>query len=220
MSYKVKIGIDENGNDYFLDFEKTQNILLRGTTGGGKSICLHTIIKRILEQDRKAEFILIDPKQVEFSRFKGIPNIKVVSSWKAEDVLLVLNELCDKQKELQKEVFVIIDEISDFYFYKHRPLDKPLLQLIENSTNKKVHLLISSQTAYGPKKISPKIPDRIGFACSNLADSLSIIKKGGCEKLKGCGDCLAKIDNKITRVQIDYICGEIKEFINSLKESD
>lgn len=203
MSYKVKIGIDENGNDYFLDFEKTQNILLRGTTGGGKSICLHTIIKRILEQDRKAEFILIDPKKVEFSHFKGIPNIKVVSSWKTEDVLLVLNELCDKQKELQKEVFVIIDEISDFYSYKHRPLDKPLLQLIENNTNKKVHLLISSQTAYGPKIISPKIPNRIGFACSNLADSLSIIKKGGCEKLKGCGDCLVKIDNKITRVQID-----------------
>ena len=203
MSYKVKIGIDENGNDYFLDFEKTQNILLRGMTGGGKSICLHTIIKRILEQDRKAEFILIDPKQVEFSRFKGILNIKVVSSWKVEDVLLVLNELCDKQKELQKEVFVIIDEMSDFYFYKHRPLDKPLLQLIENSTNKKVHLLISSQTAYGSKIISPKIPDRIGFACINLADSLSIIKKGGCEKLKGYGDCLVKIDNKITHVQID-----------------
>lgn len=218
MSYKVKIGIDEKGKDFLLDFGKTTNLILRGSTGGGKSICLHTIIKRILEQDKNVEFILFDSKTIEFSRYKGIPNINVVSSWKTEEVLPVLNKLCEEQNKLKKDIFVIFDELSDYYFFRHRPLDKPLLKLIDNNKNKKVHLLISSQMSYGPRKINPKISDRLGFCGCNLADSLSMIGKGGCEYLKGRGDCIAKIDGKLTHFQVDWIWDEIKEFVNSLKK--
>ena len=218
MGYKVKLGVDENGKDFYLDFDKTTNIILRGTTGGGKSICLHTIIKRILEHDKSAKFILFDSKTIEFSRYKGIENINVVSSWKVEDVLPILNNLYEEENNLKNDVFVIFDELSDYYFFRHRSLDKPLLKLIENNKNKKVHLLISSQMYYGPKKISPKIPDRLGFCGCNLADSLSMIGKGGCEHLHGRGDCKDKIDGNLTHFQVDWIWNEIKEYINSLKK--
>ena len=153
MSYKVKIGVDEKGKDFYLDFDKVQNIILRGTTGSGKSICLHTIIKRLLEQDKALELILLDPKTVEFSMYAGLPNIKVFTYKDEKEIIESLNELNARKESLKKEVFVIIDELSDFCWSHHRPLDKPLLNLISNNKNNKVHILAASQAWWGYQRL-------------------------------------------------------------------
>jgi len=76
-SLKVPLGVDVNGNSFIADLTKMPHVLIAGSTGAGKSVCLNTIITGLLFQHDPAalQMVMIDPKMVELSMFNGIPHL-------------------------------------------------------------------------------------------------------------------------------------------------
>ena len=199
MNYKIVLGKDINEEEFVLDLNKTPNILLCGSTGGGKSFCLKAILFSLLSQDQDADYIIIDPKGVDFNAYKDVERVHYFNSKNLEVAVGVLNGL----HENNKESFVFIDELLDVAYFDKKPFQKAILKLLENQSNSKVHLLIACLAPWwkAVKAIKTKMPNRLCFYEPCLADSLSLIGRGGCEKLIGKGDCIAKIDGKITHFQ-------------------
>lgn len=73
------IGKDIAGNCVYCDIAKMPHLLVAGTTGSGKSVCMNSIITSILYRAKPDEvkFLMIDPKQVEFSKYANIPHLLV-----------------------------------------------------------------------------------------------------------------------------------------------
>ena len=217
MNNKVFLGKDVNNVDFILDLDLAQNVLLTGTTGGGKSICLHRILFNLLHSNRKAEFVLIDPKCVEFSKYKNLKNVSYFTYKEFEEMTEYLNKLLAKAEKLTNDVFVVVDEMADVGDMDRKYV-KPFLNLLVNP-NKHIHLLIATQRscANSIKNLRKYIPNRLCFCVASLAESLSVIRKGGLEKLVGRGDCIAVIDNQFTHFQVDMIYGkDIRELVSQL----
>ena len=75
----VAIGRDIQGAPTYADISKMPHLLIAGTTGSGKSVCLNTMIVSLLYNatPQEVKLILIDPKMVEFSIYSGIPHLLV-----------------------------------------------------------------------------------------------------------------------------------------------
>jgi S-DNA-T family DNA segregation ATPase FtsK/SpoIIIE len=74
---KVPLGVDVNGNAFITDLTRMPHVLIAGSTGAGKSVCLNTVITGLLFQHAPAslQMVMIDPKMVELSMFNGIPHL-------------------------------------------------------------------------------------------------------------------------------------------------
>lgn len=88
----IVLGEDVAGKHVFADLAKMPHILIAGRTGSGKSVCMNTFLLSLLYQNspEDLQLILVDPKRVSFSRYKGIPHLKtpvVVESKKVVNVL-------------------------------------------------------------------------------------------------------------------------------------
>ena len=216
MDNKVLLGKDNNGNDFILDLDSAQNVLLTGTTGAGKSICLHRILFTLLNNNKNAEYVLIDPKCVEFSKYQKLSNVTYFTYKQYPEMVECLNKFLEKE-ELTNDVFIFVDEMCDVGDVDQKYI-KPFLNILKTD-NKHIHLIYASQRICcdSMKKLKKYTPNRLGFCTSSLAESLSTIGKGGLEKLKGCGDCIALIDGKLAHLNVDMISRqEINDLIDNL----
>lgn len=98
------LGRDISGEIVVTDLAKMPHLLIAGTTGSGKSVCVNSILMSILYKATPDEvkLLLIDPKMVEFSKYKGIPHllIPVVSDAKkaAGALAWAVNEMLQRYK--------------------------------------------------------------------------------------------------------------------------
>lgn len=218
----VALGKDIAGNTICADIAKMPHLLIAGTTGSGKSVCLNAMIVSILMNATPDEvkLVMIDPKQVEFTVYNGIPHllVPVVSDprkaagalgWAVTEMLQRYkmfseksvrdikgyNRLAETDEELtpMPHIVIFIDELSDLMMAAPNEVEDSICRLAQMARAAGMHLVIATQR---PSVnvitgiIKANIPSRIALSVSSQVDSRTILDAAGAEKLLGNGDML------------------------------
>ncbi len=217
----VGLGKDITGNFIYCDLAKMPHLLVAGTTGSGKSVCLNSMIVSLLynASPDEVKLIMIDPKQVEFNIYNGIPHlmIPVVSDprkaagalgWAVKEMLnrykkfsessvrdiSGYNSVCEGEgKEKLPQIVIFIDELSDLMMAAPNEVEDSICRLAQMARAAGMHLVIATQS---PRVdvitglIKANIPSRIALSVSSSTDSRVIMDTTGAEKLLGNGDML------------------------------
>ena len=150
----IPLGRNELGELETIDLDKLGNMLILGTTGGGKSVLLNELIMSIILNytNEEIKFITIDSSIVELSSFNGIPHyIKdtisdmTVASTELELIIKEVEKRKD-QESIKEHLFVIIDDIYDLAYGQEKYINNLLIELIEKSKNTKVHIIAATDT--------------------------------------------------------------------------
>lgn len=170
----VALGKDIAGNVVCVDLAKMPHLLVAGTTGSGKSVCLNSMIVSILYNAKPSEvkIILIDPKAVEFANYNGIPHllVPVISDarkaagalgWAVTEMINryntfttngvrdigTYNKLCEKDESLQKmpQIVIIIDELSDLMSVAPSEVEGSITRLAQMARAAGMHLVVATQ---------------------------------------------------------------------------
>lgn len=218
----VALGRDITGNIICADLSKMPHLLIAGTTGSGKSVCLNSMIISLLYNATPDEvkLLMIDPKQVEFTVYNGIPHLLVpvvcdprksagALAWAVTEMLnryklfaernvrdiKGYNKLCEANTEIKKmpHIVIFIDELSDLMMAAPNEVQDSICRLAQMARAAGMHLVIATQRPSVnviTGVIKANIPSRISLSVSSQIDSRTIIDTVGAEKLLGNGDML------------------------------
>lgn len=218
----VALGKDIAGTPMFSNLSKMPHLLVAGTTGSGKSVCLNSMIVSLLYNATPDEvkLLLIDPKQVEFGIYNGLPHllVPVVSDprkaagalgWAVTEMLsryktlnangvrdiAAYNSLCDERDDIQKlpHIVIFIDELADLMTVAPSEVEDSIQRLAQMARAAGMHLVVATQRPSVDVitgVIKSNIPSRIALTVKSFVDSKIIIDTGGAEKLMGNGDML------------------------------
>ena len=217
----VALGKDITGEFVYSDLSKMPHLLIAGTTGSGKSVCLNSMIVSILYNatPEEVKLLMIDPKQVEFTIYNGIPHllVPVVSdprkasgalAWAVTEMLTRYktfsensvrdisgyNSICESQgKKKMPQIVIFIDELSDLMMAAPNEVEDSICRLAQMARAAGMHLVIATQRPSVDVItgiIKANIPSRISLSVSSQVDSRTIIDSVGAEKLLGNGDML------------------------------
>lgn len=214
------IGKDIAGNTVVADIAKMPHMLIAGSTGSGKSVCINTLITSIVYKAKPSEvkLLMIDPKVVELSVYNGIPHllIPVVTDPKKASGALqwAVNEMINRyglfakegtrdiesyNKAIEKDgeklphIIIIVDELADLMMASPKEVEDSICRLAQMARAAGMHLVIATQRPSVDVitgLIKANIPSRISFAVSSGVDSRTILDSIGAEKLLGKGDML------------------------------
>ncbi len=233
----IGLGKDISGKIITCDLAKMPHILVAGSTGSGKSVCINTIIAGILYKasPEEVKLILVDPKVVELTNYNGIPHLltpvvtepkKAASAlhWAVQEMERRYQVFADshvreiKSYNRQAEqplpyIVIIIDELSDLMMVAKADVEDAILRLAQKARAAGIHLVIATQRPSVDVItgiVKANIPSRIAFAVSSQTDSRTILDLGGAEKLLGKGDMLYYPigQNKPVRVQGAFVSDE------------
>ncbi len=214
----VGLGKDIAGKPIITDLAKMPHLLVAGSTGSGKSVCINTLISSILfsRKPEDVKLILIDPKMVELSNYNGIPHLMapvVTDTKKAAAVLrwavkemearyrtFAASNVRDitRYNELYPNasmplVVIIIDELADLMMVSPVDVEDSICRLAQMARAAGLHLVLATQRPSVDVitgTIKANVPSRISFAVSSQIDSRTILDMAGAEKLLGKGDML------------------------------
>ena len=170
----VALGKNVSGEAMFTRIDKTPHLLIAGSTGSGKSVCVNTIITSILLKNKpdKVKLIMIDPKMVELSIYDGIPHLLtsvVTDPLKAADVLhkVVLemesryrefartrvrniegyNKIAEKDPDYRElpYIVVIIDELADLMMVSSKEVEESIARIAQKARAAGIHMIIATQ---------------------------------------------------------------------------
>ena len=170
----VTLGKDVSGESIFTRIDKTPHLLIAGSTGSGKSVCVNTIITSILLKNKpdKVKLIMIDPKMVELSIYDGIPHLLtsvVTDPIKAADVLhKVVLEMENRYREFARArvrnmegynkiaakdpdykelpyIVVIIDELADLMMVSSKEVEESIARIAQKARAAGIHMIIATQ---------------------------------------------------------------------------
>lgn len=216
------LGKDIAGNCVYCDIVKMPHLLIAGTTGSGKSVCMNSIIVSILYRAKPDEvkFLMIDPKQVEFSRYAGIPHLLVpvvtdakkasgALGWAVSEMLQRYNKFSEtgvrdidgynkyvakhEDMEPMPKICIFIDELADLMMAAPKEVEDSICRLAQMARAAGMHLVIATQRPSVDVitgLIKANISSRIALTVSSQVDSRTILDAGGAEKLLGNGDML------------------------------
>lgn len=211
------LGKDVAGRIIIGDIAKMPHLLIAGSTGSGKSVCVNTLITSLVYKAKPDEvkLILIDPKVVELYNYNGIPHllIPVVTDPKkaanaltwavtemnrryklfAETQVKDIKSYNEKTDNPLPRIVIIIDELADLMMVSANDVEDCIHRLAQMARAAGMHLIVATQRPSVDVitgVIKANIPSRIAFAVSSQTDSRTIIDMGGAEKLLGKGDML------------------------------
>ncbi len=212
-------GQDIDGEPVIGDLTDMPHLLIAGTTGSGKSVCMNTMICSILFKATpdQVKFIMIDPKQVEFVIYEGLPHLitpVVTDAKKAAGALKwALREMENRytifsqnrvrnifgynkialEADRMPQIVVFIDELADLMMVAAKDVESSICRLAQKGRAAGIHLVIATQRPSVDVitgLIKANVPSRIALAVSSGTDSRTIIDNIGAEKLLGHGDML------------------------------
>ncbi|MGL5206762.1 MAG: DNA translocase FtsK 4TM domain-containing protein, partial [Acidaminococcaceae bacterium] len=243
----VGLGKDISGNIVMADLGKMPHLLVAGSTGSGKSVCINTIIASLLFRAAPEEvrLILVDPKVVELTNYNGIPHLltPVVTNAKqaasalhwavvemerryslfAETQVREINRYNEVIDEKLPFIIIVIDELADLMMVAAVDVEDAILRLAQKARAAGIHLILATQRPSVDVItgiIKANIPSRIAFAVSSQTDSRTILDMGGAEKLLGKGDMLFYPigENRPQRVQGAFVSDEeLERLVNYIK---
>ncbi len=216
----VGLGKDLAGSPIYGDLGKMPHLLIAGTTGSGKSVCVNSLIISILMRAKPDEvkFIMIDPKMVELSSYNDIPHLLAPVVTEARRAAMTLKYWVVKEMERRYKTFhdtgaknlehfnsrvpkedrlpmivVIVDELADLMMAAAADVETTICRLAQMARATGIHLVIATQRPSVDVitgLIKANIPSRIAFAVATQIDSRVILDMSGAEKLLGRGDML------------------------------
>ena len=242
----IALGKSISGTPITGDLSSMPHLLIAGTTGSGKSVCINTIILSLLYKHSpdKCKFILIDPKMLELSTYEGIPHLLcpvITEAKKAASVLgWVVKEMenryklmtrvgvrnidgyNDKNKVSMPYIVVIVDEMSDLMLVAGKEIENYIQKLSQMARAAGIHIIMATQRPSVDVitgTIKANFPTRISFQVTSKIDSRTILGEQGAEQLLGKGDMLYMTSaNKMIRIHAPYVSeSEIEKINNFLR---
>ena len=226
----VALGKDITGKPVVTDLSKMPHLLIAGSTGSGKSVCINSIITSIIYHSRPEDvkLMLIDPKAVELSVYNGIPHLRtevITNMKKAEGALnwavremearyqlfagaRVRNIEGYNKQNLDKKmpyILIIVDEFADLMNVAAKEVEVLIQRLTQKARAAGIHLILATQRPSADVitgVIKSNIPSRIAFMVESALNSRIILDEGGAETLLGKGDMLFKQAGALTTVRI------------------
>ncbi len=219
-SIAFALGKDIAGKIITADLDRMPHMLIAGSTGSGKSVCINDIIISMAYKSAPDELrlVLIDPKVVEMRMYAALPHLmlpvvtdakkaagalrwtvmemerryKRIAELNARD-LTRFNQLVTDPEEKLPKLVVVIDELADLMMVAAKEVEDSICRIAQLGRAAGIHMIVATQrpsTDVITGLIKANIPSRIAFAVSSAVDSRVILDEGGAEKLLGKGDML------------------------------
>ena len=243
----IALGKSISGKPIVGDLSSMPHLLIAGTTGSGKSVCINTIILSLLYRHTpdKCKFILIDPKMLELSTYEGIPHLLcpvITEAKKAASVLgWVVKEMESRYRLMTKEgvrnidgynskhklpmpyIVVVVDEMSDLMLVAGKEIENYIQKLSQMARAAGIHIIMATQRPSVDVitgTIKANFPTRISFQVTSKIDSRTILGEQGAEQLLGKGDMLyMSAANRIVRIHAPFVSDNEIEKINNFLRS-
>ncbi len=217
---RLALGLAVDGTPVAADLTAMPHLLIAGTTGSGKSVCVNSIIASLLLQNtpEDLQFIMVDPKRVELTSYNGIPHLVAPVVVELERIVGVLQWVQREMEERYRKFasiaarnildynrkvgdsgdkmpyyVVVVDELADLMMLAPDETERLLARLAQMARATGIHLIISTQRPSVDiitGLIKANFPARIAFAVASSVDSRVILDQPGAEKLLGRGDLL------------------------------
>jgi DNA segregation ATPase FtsK/SpoIIIE, S-DNA-T family len=225
----LALGKDIAGQAMASDLDEMPHLLIAGTTGSGKTVCVNSLITSLLFRStpNDLKFLMIDPKMVELMPFNGLPHLlcPVVTNAKKAYTALnwVVNEMEERYNLLAKVgvrnigaynekqekipyIIVIIDEFADLMSVSRDQIEGAITRLAQLSRAVGIHLILATQRPSVDVitgVIKANLPARISFKVASKVDSRTVLDMNGADKLLGKGDMLflRPGESKLIRIQ-------------------
>ena len=239
----IALGKNISGIPIIGDLASMPHLLIAGTTGSGKSVCINTIILSLLfrHTPEQCKFILIDPKMLELSTYEGIPHLLcpvITEAKKAASVLgWVVKEMESRYRLMTKEgvrnidgynskhklpmpyIVVVVDEMSDLMLVAGKEIESYIQKLSQMARAAGIHIIMATQRPSVDVitgTIKANFPTRISFQVTSKIDSRTILGEQGAEQLLGKGDMLYMSSaNRIVRIHAPFVSDNEIEKINN-----
>ena len=243
----IALGKNISGDPIISDLSSMPHLLIAGTTGSGKSVCINTIILSLLYRHtpEKCKFILIDPKMLELSTYEGVPHLLcpvITEAKKAASVLgWVVKEMESRYRLMTKDgvrnidgynskhklpmpyIVVVVDEMSDLMLVAGKEIENYIQKLSQMARAAGIHIIMATQRPSVDVitgTIKANFPTRISFQVTSKIDSRTILGEQGAEQLLGKGDMLYMSSaNRIVRIHAPFVSDNEIEKINNFLRS-
>ena len=243
----LSLGKDIAGKPMIADLAEMPHLMIAGTTGSGKTVCVNGIIMSMLLNASPSEvkFIMVDPKMVELAQYNDIPHLLcpvVTDTKKASGVLnWVVSEMESRYRKLSKAkvrnikgynaqgnnmpyIVLIIDELADLMQVSAKTVESSITRIAQLSRAVGIHMILATQRPSVDVitgVIKANFPARISFKVASKVDSRTVLDMNGAETLLGKGDMLfiQPGDAKPTRGQCSFVKDdEINKVIQFIKD--
>ena len=212
-------GVDILGAPYFFDLAEAPHLLVGGTTGSGKSVCLHALILSLVLRltPTNLKLALIDPKQVEFAVYQGSDylyggDVAVDLATARERILDLVAEMEARYQTFMSAgvtnivearrrgmalpyIAVFIEELADLVL-QDKNIEGHIVRLAQKARASGIHLILATQRPDAKTfsgLIRSNIPARIALTVQKSTESTIILDETGAEELLGAGDMLVKV---------------------------
>ena len=191
----VALGKDISGKICTMDIAKMPHLLIAGTTGSGKSVCVNAMILSILYNatPEEVKLVMIDPKKVEFSKYNGIPHLlvpvvtepaKAAGSlqWAVREMLNRYQKFSDTgvrdikgynqmaagdpDMEVMPQIVIFIDELADLMMATPKEVEDSICRLAQMARAAGMHMVIATQR--------PSVDVITGLIKANIPSRLSL----------------------------------------------
>ena len=212
----LALGKDIAGKPIIADLGEMPHLLIAGTTGSGKTVCVNGIILSMLfnATPNDIKFLMVDPKMVELAPYNTLPHMlcPVVTDPKkvATALAWVTQEMDERYRLLAKEglrnieaynqkkqklpyIIVVIDELADLMMVVRDQVESAIARLAQLSRAVGIHLILATQRPSVDVitgVIKANFPARISFKVASKVDSRTVLDMNGADKLLGKGDLL------------------------------
>jgi S-DNA-T family DNA segregation ATPase FtsK/SpoIIIE len=243
----LAIGKDISGKPLIANLAEMPHLLIAGTTGAGKTVCVNSIIMSMLfnASPDEVKFLMVDPKMVELAQYNNIPHMlcPAVTDYKKVSNALnwIVSEMESRYGLLSRAgvrniagyqakghqmpyIVVIIDELADLMQVAAKTIESAITRLAQLSRAVGIHLILATQRPSVDVitgVIKANFPARISFKVASKVDSRTVLDMNGAENLLGKGDLLFMKpgDAKPTRGQCSYVTDqEIDRVIQFIKK--
>ncbi len=216
----VALGLGSGGEPVIMDLADMPHLLIAGSTGSGKSVCMNTIICSLMMQctPNNLQMYLVDPKRVELTAYNGLPHLagpvlvevdqavpalhaliaEMQSRYKKFEArgarnIATYNGKLSRSEERMPYLMLVIDELADLMMTASGDVEHALCRLAQLGRATGIHLVVATQRPSVDVLtglIKANFPSRMSFAVSSQVDSRTVLDSVGAEKLLGRGDLL------------------------------
>lgn len=243
MVLPVLVGVDVVGQALQFDLATAPHLLVGGTTGSGKSVCLHSLILSLCltRTPEQVRFVLIDPKRVEFSAYTALAHLEQAVITEGAEAVDALNALVKimEEREVQlaqagarhigelaegirpARLVVVVEELADL-LTQTPAAEEALIRLAQKARSSGIHLILATQRPDAKTfsgLLRSNVPSRVALTVQKSSESKIILDEIGAEKLLGRGDMLVKwLGNETVRAHGVFLdVAEIGQFVRQTK---